>query len=104
MSQEQIKRMTELEYKEALKELAAEYENNKVALAKDFAISNNTVKYGDIITDHIGSLEVKRMTVSTFSKQPQMVYYGIELKKDLTPMKNQTNRAVYQSNLIKNHQ
>ncbi len=96
--------MTPEEYKskiEAIK-LKADIEENTVA--KEYALSNNPVKVGDIIKDHIGTLKVKaiKWCKGYTYDLPTCVYSGVELKADgITPCKKQTGRYVYQSNLKK---
>lgn len=79
-----------------------QYLNSINSYTTEYARSNNPIKMGDIITDHVGSIKVEgiKNTVPS-SEKPQCIYYGIELKKDLTPMKKQSNRHVYQQNLQK---
>lgn len=91
--------MTQERYKELLLNMAKQYEHDKNLLKKEFALSNNPYKVDDIVTDHIGSLQIKKIEVY-LSDLPQCVYFGVELKKDLTPVKKQTGRGAYQSNLI----
>jgi hypothetical protein len=94
--------MTPEEFKQKLQELDSEFEKRKRDLNKEYAFSNNPYKVGDIVTDHIGFLKIQTMkhTVSQYNL-PQCVYFGIELKKDGTPMKKQTGRGVWQENIIK---
>lgn len=94
--------MTKEQYDNDLKVLFSEYERAKIELAKKFALENNSIKEGDIVTDHVGSIKVEKIqvTLGSFDDPPSCVYFGIELKKDLTPTKKATKRDVYQSNLI----
>lgn len=98
--------MTPEEYINKRKELDEQLEKDKYKVAVEFAISNNPYPIGTVITDHIGSLKIEKIKVTnprvfgdgTF---PQCVYFGIELKKDGTPMKKQTNRGVWAENIQK---
>lgn len=72
----------------------------RIELVKKFAYSNNKVKQGDIVTDHIGSIKVERVRVHQGLNIICCIYDGVMLKKDLTPVKKLTKRSVYQSNLV----
>lgn len=95
--------MTPEEYKRKQIELDYELEDRKKTLAKEYALSNNPYKVGDIVTDHIGPLKIEKINISIsyLDSLPQCVYFGIELKKDGTPMKKQNARGVWQKNIIK---
>ena len=89
-------------YKVKVAEIEAEATKKKRSLAIEFANANNPYKKGDIVTDHIGSLRIEKMTWTFgFNNNilPYCHYYGIELKKDGTPMKKQSARAVSQTNI-----
>ena len=94
--------MTIDDYKKALSDLALQYEHARSEYHRQFALSNNTVKHGDVFTDHIGSILVERIGVcfSGLDTIPSCKYYGKELKKDGTPKKNNTYRTAYQSNSL----
>jgi len=66
---------------------------------REYCLGNNTVKIGDIVADHIGSVKVERILVEYSLTRPQCVYVGAELKKDLTPRKDGSKRSVYAQNL-----
>jgi len=89
------------EYDNKLKELSREFEEKKKQLYRDFAYSNNPYKEGDIFTDHIGSILIKKIGVYVSFDLPECVYTGLELKKDGTPTKKGNIRQAYQSNDIK---
>ena len=92
--------MTIQEYKEKQKELKAEYTKKEQALDIEFANANNPYKVGDIVTDHIGSIEVERISYGySFNSMPCVIYIGTELKKDGTKKKNDSVRNVYSTNL-----
>jgi hypothetical protein len=93
--------MTQEEYNSKLNELEVEFRNKKRLLIKECALSNNPYKVGDIVKDSIGSLKIEKITVelSYLSSLPECVYWGVELKVDLNPMKRQTGRCVYQNNI-----
>jgi hypothetical protein len=91
--------MTIEQYNEKIKFLNTVFENAKKEVGRDFAISKNTVKIGDIIKDNIGSIKVEVIRVY-FSDLPECVYTGVELRKDNTPNKKGTKRSVFQTNIL----
>jgi hypothetical protein len=92
----------ELEEKE--NELKLEYESKLKELKKQFAFLNNPYKIGDIFTDHIGCIKIETIKASfglhNSYSLPSCVYFGVELKKDMTPKKNNPKRQAWQSNDI----
>lgn len=93
-------KMTYDEYKKELKELEETYQKKKKQLAFKYAMSNNSVKRGDIVTDHIGDVIVDKINVGGHSWQAiECVYEGFELTKQGKPFKNKRRRIVWQSNL-----
>lgn len=92
--------MTIQEYKEKQKELKDEFYKKEQALDIEFAKANNLHKVGDIVTDHIGSIEVERISYGySIDYIPCVIYIGTELKKDGTKKKNGSVRSVYSTNL-----
>lgn len=89
------------QYKKRLEELETKFKIDKKNLLMEFVNHNNPHKIGDIVTDHIGSVQIKKIKYSygSFGQSPCAVYEGLELKKDLTPAKKLTTRYVFQSNL-----
>lgn len=94
--------MEAIEFYQRLEILKNEYDS-KVDEAKiEYALSNNTIKIGDIITDHIGSIKVIEINVATpfGSKLPCCLYNGREYTKKGEPKKNGGVRDVWQCNLV----
>lgn len=88
------------EYKQKLEELEIEYKNKKNALGREFAMSNNPYKVGDILQDHYQIIRVDSISYSIIHGIPECVYYGTQLKKDLKPKKIQENSpCMFQSNV-----
>lgn len=89
------------EYKQQVNNLEKEFEQKKIELIKYYVNSNNPYKIGDNVTDHMGTIQIEKITYgfSTISKIPCAIYRGIELKKDGSP-KKQNRRDVWQTNLI----
>jgi len=79
--------MDKKEYDERLQKIRLKFENENLALKREYAFSNSNVKIGDKITDHCGSIEVEKIkvTLGFMKKYPECVYYGTSLKKDMTP-------------------
>lgn len=90
--------MTLQEYKNRLKESEDKHRAEIRALRIEFALKNATHTKGDIVTDHIGSIKVDAVCCGAYG-DPQTIYYGVELKKDLTPRKDGAKRWVYQSSI-----
>lgn len=94
--------MTKEEYEKRIKSIDRECEEKKRKLRIECAKSNNPYKIGDVVEDHIGKLRIESIVFNNVTWQfPSCVYYGVELKKDGTPCKRQTNIPVYQSNIKK---
>lgn len=94
--------MTYEEYKNKIKEIEAEANHRKKLLMKVYCDANNPYKVGDIVKDHIGSIQIESIAYdygSSYSA-PCCVYKGPVLKKDLTPVKRGEKRSCYQSNII----
>lgn len=92
--------MTKDEYLRELQELEIQHAKAIKLLRRDFAKSQETIKIGEIATDHIGAIKVTSISWAIpYSNIPEPLYIGIELKKDGTPKKVQTERRVYHSNL-----
>lgn len=92
--------MTDQELKNKIQILTDQYEKDVKSVKRDYIDSNNPKKIDDIVTDHIGSIKIENIAYDFYSTPPRAVYYGVELKKDLTPTKRETKRKVWQSNLI----
>ena len=95
--------MTFEKYLEEVNNLLKRHKDERDQLALNYALAHNSIKKGDIATDHIGSIRVEKILVDYSiidkTRVPQCVYEGVELKKDGTPLKRATKRSVWQSNL-----
>lgn len=99
--------MTKLEYDEAFNQLRTELLVKERELMKRYALSNNTVKIGDIVADSIGSVRVNKILFykGIMGAYPSCVYEGNELKKDGTIKMSRGRdpkpeiRGVYQGNV-----
>ena len=89
----------ELEQLEAkIKELDRDHKKAVNEAIVGYCFANNTVKIGDIFTDHIGSIVVEDIKASSFFKMYGCVYFGLELTKKLEPKKNGSKRSAFQQN------
>jgi len=86
------------EYREKLESFEVELENKKQKLAIEYALTNNPVKVGDIVTDHCHTIKVEKIQIH-FLKKPQCVYLGSELNKTGSIKKNPNNNTLFQCNL-----
>lgn len=88
-------------YRNELTKLKRDYDNKVGNLQRDYAFSNSSVKVGDIVTDHIGSVKVDIIlyTIVHNGDHPTCVYRGEEFTKAGKPRKKQSMRDVYQINL-----
>lgn len=87
--------MTLEEYKAGVKSLQEEFEQKKNQLAKSYALSQAIFKVGDIIKDNRWYMQITALKWSYGYSEPEIVYEGVELKKDLTPKKNNNKVTVY---------
>jgi hypothetical protein len=93
--------MDYITYQTKFKEIEKVCNDSKIELAKQYATENNPYQIDDVITDHIGSIKISIMKTHVGFSEPEMMYFGKELKKDGTPKKSGESRYVYQSNIIK---
>jgi len=93
--------MTKEEYKIEMNQIEKRFDAEKKELYKRYAFANNPYKVGDIITDHIGSIQIQKIQTYVSLSYPECVYTGIELNKDGNPSKKQRHITIYQSNIIK---
>lgn len=88
------------EYKKELKCLAIKHKEEFEELKIKFVEANNPYKVGDIIEDHMGKIKIEKFGVyTTLDHIPKSTYFGIELKKNNEPKKNNKKRTVYQENI-----
>lgn len=87
--------MTKKELEDGLAEIQREARLKELDLKSKYALANNPYKIGDIVTDHYHTVKIEKIGVYG----TQCVYYGTELKIDLTPKKKQENTTIYQSHI-----
>lgn len=91
--------MTKEEYKKKLDELNSEFKQKKFALYKEFALSNNPYRVGDILQDHFHIIKVEKIKIDVVLSTPECVYYGTQLTQKLEPKKKQDEAPMWQSNV-----
>ena len=87
-----------IDYKAKLDEISEEVRKKKLRLNRDYALSHNTVKIGDMVTDHIGSVCVESISVFN-DRPPSCIYTGICYTKAGKPFKSKEKRSLYQINI-----
>lgn len=100
--------MTKDEYIARLEQIKRKCQKEVNELGLEYAKSNNPYQVGDTIKDHMGAMVIERvqpvlsaLVQISYSNVPVCRYYGVQLKKDGTPMKRQDpTRSIYQSNII----
>lgn len=93
--------MTKEEYIRLKNELNEEFKERLRDLGKKFALSNNDVKVGDIVSDRCNTIRVEEICVSgLLTTLPKVYYYGTRLTKNLEPFNSEYKACV--SN-VKNH-
>ena len=80
--------MTTKELQEKCMALQRECNDRQMELRKQYAIEHNSVKVGDIVTDHYHTIRVEKMEMYGHPV-PYMVYHGIEMTKQGVPKKRQ---------------
>ena len=95
--------MTPGDYEKELAELKNKFKAEKFALAKKYAISNNTVKIGDLITDHIGTIRVEKIKTAIINSiVPHCNYWGaLIIKGSEKPFKRGGKRWTSQRDIKK---
>ncbi len=93
--------MTKKELSEKMMELQREYNEKQSVLREQYAIENNPVKVGDVVTDHYHTIRVEKMCIYGYLV-PFMKYHGTELTKQGEPKKRQPvpDNPVFQSNVV----
>ncbi len=82
--------MIKEDYLKNMKILEKEYKQKINQLKKNFALNNNSIRIGEIITDvyHNIKIKVKKIQFATEKEFPQCVYSGVKLIKQNKPYKN----------------
>lgn len=93
--------MTKEEYLSAKNQLFKEFERKQRELDIKYALSNNDIEIGDIVSDNINTIKVEKIHVDTpwRGNMPRAYYEGIRLTKQLKPFKN--GDKIYIHNVMK---
>lgn len=93
--------MTLQQYRDKVFTLEKELEAKLFALRREYAFSTTPYTVGDIVTDHIGSIIVERMsTVVGRNGVPQVLFNGPEFTKNGVIRKDGRKRTIWQENLL----
>ena len=88
--------MTEEEFKKQLAKIEEDRDVAKRQLYVKYAKDQEKFSVGDIISDTVKIILINRITAYvSFDNIPMPVYHGKELKKDLTPKKNNSTGVIY---------
>ena len=89
------------EYKKRLQVIDNERQKQVNRLNIEFANANNPYTIGDKVTDHNGTILIEKInhTAGAYNHLPSCVYFGLELKKDGKPRKDNNKRNLWQSNI-----
>lgn len=82
-------------YLQRLKQIEDDAQKAKQALYIEYGLSQAIFKMGDVIRDNRWAFQIDKITVSKMFGDPEPVYSGFELKKDLTPKKNMKRVSIY---------
>lgn len=64
------------------------------AIQHQYAIENNPINIGDIITDHIGSIKVETIRVCHNTKYPTCIYNGFVVTK-MAPFQKDKQKEMF---------
>lgn len=96
--------MTKEEYKERTGSLYKEYQNKQRQLDVEFALSNNEVKIGDVVSDSCSTIIVEDIRVDSAwawaGHLPMVYFYGTRITKKFVPFKSGEKATIYN---VKNH-
>jgi len=95
--------MTLAELGEQKATLDKTHDNKIKALYKLFAMSNNTVKVGDIVEDHYQRVKVEKIGWYINTPGAGCTYTGPLYSKKMVPFKSGARDTMYQENLKVNH-
>lgn len=96
--------MDKTEFQKQKQLLKDAYDKGFRELKEKYALTNNNIKIGDIISDTTISIKVEKIQViqSSFGNEyPECRYSGKKVKKDGSFFKDGSSDSIYQSNLKK---
>jgi len=92
--------MTKEELEKEMVELEKQHYANQRKLYQKYALANNPYKEGDIITDHVASIQIQSIGLHVSMGEPCCKYIGLQLNKDGKPSKKQDHNIIYQTNIL----
>lgn len=81
--------------------IEAKAKADQVAAIRDYCLSNNPYKVGDIFEDSTGKIVIEKINIYCSKDNPCCVYYGLMLKRDGSPTKKMERRDAYQCNDVR---
>lgn len=87
--------MTKQDYEAEMKVIENDFDMAKNRLYYKFALANRLYEAGDIISNGDLIIQVSKFKVGKTLGLPYPIYIGLELKKDLTPKKNETIGSIF---------
>lgn len=93
--------MTKDSYLEGIALIEKQYKEAKSQLGRQYAYANNTVKEGDVISDHTNTIKIDKIQWGIpFGKNiPECVFSGPCLTKKGEPYKNGDRAQIWQHNI-----
>lgn len=91
--------MSEQEYKQKLSDLKNQFDKDKQKIDREYALSKNPYKIGDIVKDHHSILKIESVKWGYCYGGVDCIFKGVELKIDLTPSKKQLNTEMWLDNV-----
>jgi hypothetical protein len=98
--------MDKKELKQKRDQLYQDYKLNLKNLALEYVREINPYKKGDIIEDHCNIIKIESVNYSydlEYGLSVDVIYRGVELKKDLSPRVKQDGNRIYLCNVTKKH-
>lgn len=80
--------MTPIEFKKEREAMLKRHQEELKSLSIQYAVSNAIYKVGDILKGERTIIRVTKIKVAIYNGVPEAVYYGNQLKKDLTAKKD----------------
>ena len=87
--------MTELDYKKELNEIEENYKAAKSVLYKKYAKSQIIYNIGDVVTNGLTTIKIEKYGTYIGLGKPEIIYTGVELRKDMSPKKRQEITSIY---------
>lgn len=93
--------MTVEEYYDKLEYIERVYKSSLRNLKREFAMSKNRYKPGDIISDGVSQLRIEKIEIqmSYYTNLPTIAYKGTELNKSGTVKKKQYGRVMFEEQI-----